>query len=373
MQLAAPLTRQLAATSAWGPSDFYLIDVGASEGLGDCWQAYKPRFRALGFDPLVAEVKRLNALTVDPKIRYVDAFVTYHGYDELFPPQQRPGGADACPNTNFWSRTSSVRAMNLCQMDYTRERHNAGAEVVWSQNHVQLDDFIPRSDYPLVDFIKIDTDGHDYPVLLGADRLLSEGQVLGLSVECPFQGAVHEHANLFASIDRFLRSKGFALFDLELCRYSRGTLPARFVHNIPAQTESGQVHWGEAVYFRDLGDPAYEHTWRSFDREKLIKLITLFELFGLADCAAELLVDRRSQFPNVNIDQALELLTPQPSAPPVPESRPAPPRSRLARLFRRWNRHVLPARETPPQPRVTFAEYQRRFEAMARAVCGGRS
>jgi hypothetical protein len=103
-------------------------------------------------------------------------------------------------------------------------------------------------------------------------------------------------------------------------------------------------------------------------------MVTLFELFGLGDCAAELLVNRRNQFRNVDVAQALELLTPQPSAPHASEPRPVvPPFGRLAGLFRRWHRRVLPVVEAPPQPRVTFAEHRKRFEAAAKAVCGAPS
>jgi len=49
------------------------------------------------------------------------------------------------------------------------------------------------------------------------------------------------------------------------------------------------VSWGEAIYFRDLGDPAYESSW-AFEPTAIDvhKLMCLFEIFGLLDCAAEL-------------------------------------------------------------------------------------
>jgi hypothetical protein len=115
--------------------------------------------------------------------------------------------------------------------------------------------------------------------------------VLGLSVEVQLHGADYPHSNVFSNIDKFLRHAGFSLFDLDIYRYSRGALPARFQYDIPAQTVSGQVQWGEAIYFRDLADPDYDamHQFQE-DEQKVLKLCCLFEIFGLPDCAAELLL-----------------------------------------------------------------------------------
>ena len=71
-------------------------------------------------------------------------------------------------------------------------------------------------------------------------------------------------------------------------------LPADFVLDVPAQTVTGQISWGEAIYFRDLGDPGYESMW-SFRPSAIdvLKLMCLFEIFGLPDCAAELILKYR--------------------------------------------------------------------------------
>jgi hypothetical protein len=51
------------------------------------------------------------------------------------------------------------------------------------------------------------------------------------------------------------------------------------------------VVWGDALYFRDLAHPHYEATWHyRVTRERLLTLVALFELYGLPDCAAELLL-----------------------------------------------------------------------------------
>ena len=71
-------------------------------------------------------------------------------------------------------------------------------------------------------------------------------------------GASHPYANTFANIDGLLREWGFSLFDVDLWRYSRRSLPDKFYYQLAGQTVTGQVQWGEAVYFRDLARPDYE-------------------------------------------------------------------------------------------------------------------
>jgi FkbM family methyltransferase len=278
----------------WGDSDFFLIDVGASGGIERHWSVFGDRLRAVAFEPLVAEVQRLQARAAGTKVRYEAAFVTCRDFDDLFPPELRNSRIRSKNNDPF-QRVSAVRAQELMRMNYTEHVFNAGAPAVYADRRVVLDDFIPGADLPSVDFIKIDTDGHDFEVLLGADALLRSGGVLGMSIEAQLHGAVHDHANTFANIDRFMRGHGFSLFDLELYRYSRSALPAPFVYDIPAQTTTGQVLWGEAVYFRDLASADYEQMWTyDLSRERVLKLASLFELFGMPDCAAELLVSRRA-------------------------------------------------------------------------------
>jgi len=122
--------------------------------------------------------------------------------------------------------------------------------------------------------------------------MLRDGGVLGLAVEAQFHGLVNRDANLLSNVDLYLRDLGFGLFDLEVYRYSRSALPAAFALDLPAQTVTGQVSWGEALYFRDLGDPRYESMWEFRPSAvDVFKLMCLFEIFGLPDCAAELILE----------------------------------------------------------------------------------
>jgi hypothetical protein len=267
-----------------GPvGDLRIVDVGASGGIAPHWSAFGGAIEAVGFDPLVTNMRKMAAAETRPKVRYEAAFVGCEEFDALFPPDQRQVRVDP------YLRVSSVRAQELMQLDFVATHFNEGDELVWSDRHVTLDGYFGAG--ADLDFLKIDTDGSDLQVLLGADQLLRSGAFLGVMIEAQFQGWPHDYANTFANIDRLLRAKGFALYDLDHNRYTRAALPGLFEYDITAQTLSGQMLWGDALYFRDLAHPQYASTWGyQVTRERLLKLVALFDLHALPDCAAELLL-----------------------------------------------------------------------------------
>jgi FkbM family methyltransferase len=279
----------------------HVTDVGVSGGLDVRWDALGPGLSAVGFDPLTAEIERLRAADTRPGVKYEDAAVTCRGYEGRLP----HGTRDHDP----YLRSSAVAAQQLVQQDYIREHFNAGAEVRYSSRAVTLDEYYEHAAVT-PNFLKVDTDGHDLSVLLGAERLLHDGNLLGVQVEAQFHGYVHELSNIFSNIDRLLRARGFTLYDLPAYRYSRGVLPAPFAIDAFAQTVTGQVLWGEALYFRDFADPGYAQAFgHAAERGRLLKLACLWNLYDFDDCAAELLLRHEHLVAPPLRTQLLDLLT----------------------------------------------------------------
>ena len=268
-----------------GPvGDFSVVDVGASGGIADHWAVFGDALVAVGFDPLVTNMKKVAAAERRRRVTYEAAFVGCRDFDRLFPPEQRKF-------FDPYHRASSIRAQELMRVDFVADHFNEGDELVWSDRHITLDERF--TDARTLDFLKVDTDGSDIQVLLGAERLLREGAFLGLMIEMQFHGPSHDYANTFANIDRLVRALGFTLYDLDRTRnrYTRAALPGLFEVEATAQTLSGQLLWGDALYFRDLANPAYREMWHyDVTRERLLKLVALFDLYALPDCAAELLL-----------------------------------------------------------------------------------
>ncbi|MBU6447030.1 MAG: FkbM family methyltransferase, partial [Verrucomicrobia bacterium] len=192
-------------------------------------------------------------------------------------------------------------------IDYVKKVLNKDDECVYSDSRISLDRYCLENKIKNVDFIKVDTDGADYAVLRGAEKLLREGEVLGLYVESHFHGEAHPYANTFRNIDQFLVENGFSLFDLSTWRYTKAQLPGTFLYKLPAQTVTGQISWGDALYLKDL--LYMKNQGKQIPTSQIIKMACLQEIFGLPDCAAELLVAFRDQLSKViDVDQCLNAL-----------------------------------------------------------------
>ncbi len=311
LRYAPPLTHRLVNQRVFASHPFVLIDVGASGGIEQHWRVFGDQLVAFGFESLIAEAQRLSDAEQNPNITYIAARVTG-------PPEMEEEHGHIVEkkievkNNEPFPRTSAVRARELMKIDWVKTMYDPTGSGVMSEDRVTLDQFF--SERPLVstDFIKIDTDGYDYDVLCGGTELISKSRVLGIFVEFQFHGSVHQHANLFGNIDQFLRARGYSLFDIEVYRCSRATLPKRFIYDFTAQTHGGQVIWGDALYLRDAGSPEYERMWEiHLSPHKVLKLACVFELYGLEDCSAELLQNKRRELESlVDIDHCMDLLTP---------------------------------------------------------------
>jgi FkbM family methyltransferase len=280
-----PFIAYLTQANALATEPFVLIDVGCSGGVHEAWSMFGKHFAAYAFDPMIHEIERLRQVTRPAaNIAYFDAFV-------LSSPDAQPQAIHQVTSTQIFKRTSSARAMQIAGMDFGQEVFNSGGAIGLSAHRLSIDSFARDHRIDRIDWIKTDTDGGDFGVLRGARETLEHRGVLGVSVEVWLHGDTSPEAETFANIDEYLQGLGFSLFDLEVYRYTKGALPGKFTLDIPAQTADGQVLWGDAVYLRDLADAGYRERWPSFVPSPLsaIKLMALFELFGLNDCAMELL------------------------------------------------------------------------------------
>jgi FkbM family methyltransferase len=308
------LTEFLIKKGIFKNDPLFYVDVGCSGGISE----HLPRiwgqsFRGLGFDPLISEIQRLKKENKHSGIEYIDAFIGCSDdkpkfYDET----DCPPGKDFNLATDFLERSTALKAQELTRTNYAQEYFNKGQEIIHSTRTVSLDEFLKLDDKRHVNFIKTDTDGFDYLVLMGAEEILQSPNLLGLFVEVSFQRKIWRADNAFNLVDRFVRKFGFSLYDMEIYRYARAALPSPFYYNIPAQTKTGQVNWGDVLYFRDYARPDYENHWfKPSSTTAILKQACLFEMCGLQDCAAELLIKYKDKVEElVQLKSLLDLLAP---------------------------------------------------------------
>jgi len=280
-----------------------LVDVGASGGISQLWRQWAPQLWAVGFDPLTSEVDRLNAAETDPQVRYRAAWV---GEGVV---HSAPDYADTLPG-KVYELSSAYRGLDRLGVDYRSGFFNGGRPVEYATERTSLDIWRRAEGVNDIDFIKIDVDGADLRVLEGADETLRASGVLGVEVEAMLHGSAGADSLAFAHIDIFLQSRGFLPFSLFMPRYTRGALPGRFDYHLIASTLSGQVRWLDALYFLDPAvTPEVLGRFPADQRcAKLIKLMTLYDMYGLPDCAAQLAVEFQRDYPQLGT--ALDLLTP---------------------------------------------------------------
>ena len=160
-----------------------------------------------------------------------------------------------------------------------------GVEKKLSVNISTLDSI---HDLPVIDFIKLDTQGAELDILIGSEKTLT--QVLGIECEVSF---IEQYKNqpVFSDVDKFLRSNGFE-FHSFLGYGSRPLKP--FLDTDPRDQERQEKWlWADALFVKSVTG------WPNLPDEALTKLkwimSTLYNAYDYADYADSLIFTRRNK------------------------------------------------------------------------------
>jgi FkbM family methyltransferase len=260
---------------AFASDPVVICDIGARGGIEHHWHCYGQQARFIGFDPDSQECNRLNQEFADKNYQLYPVALGKQKETKTFFICHYPGGSSFYPaNRSFLDRFPS--------------EHSEDLEVVNTAEitTINLDLFVQQKDISSLDFIKIDVEGSELHILQGAENILKQS-VLGVSLEVLFHSSLRSQPT-FSEIDLFLNSLGFHLFDLSIYRHARKTL------SLPSgefgNTEIGQVLWGQALYFKDfVGEIKSDSITMEWDKNKILKLASLMEIFCLPDCAIEVI------------------------------------------------------------------------------------
>lgn len=180
------------------PSPIHLIDAGCRYGLHPTWCGV-PNLRYHGFDPDTGEILRLRK--------------KYRGKSYIFNDKAL---SDSVGTKNFrrlrHHGQSTLHEPNLKSAWFGISRFGEGeVEEVSEVECISIDAYCAGAGFQ-VDFIKTDTEGHDFEVLKGAASQLAG--VLAVRCEAQFEEVFHEAA-MFPEIMGYLRSQGFYLLNLD--------------------------------------------------------------------------------------------------------------------------------------------------------------
>ena len=303
----AAMVAEAAAVTRFG-----VVDVGCSSGIDAAWRGFGAKLRAFCFDVDIAEVERLAAAETLPGVRYVAGFVGV--------PDDQPF-ATARAGRGPWSRNpmdrlSVTRSVELMKQGEALRREEGaqapqrrGPRLADPAKQVLLHEFLPAQEVDAVDMLKIDIDSIDLGVPQSLGAQLADWRVVAVGLEVNYFGSDDDSDHTLHAVDRFMRARGFDLFDLTVRRYSHSALPAATLGGGPGPTVFGRPVQGDALYLRD---PCAAEVSLALSPDKLAKLAAIGSLAGVPDFAAEILLRHRSALQEIlDVDRGLDLLAAQ--------------------------------------------------------------
>lgn len=183
----------------------------------------------------------------------------------------------------------------------------------------KLDSLLADGTIPKADFLKVDVEGFEKDVFLGAAELLRTG-VLGVEVETNFNSSPTYPQGHFIELHAILHQHRLAVLDLGFNRIPRSAfqraLAKKGLPAISDQASVGKVSTLNVLFALDLiEDAEYPHhnpaPLRSpLGIDKLLKLLIVYELHGLSDIAVDTAEYFRGTLGSrIDVDRAIDLLS----------------------------------------------------------------
>lgn len=239
----------------------WVVDVGASGGIAPRWAQFTPFYKGVLFEPDPREYDVLNRKSGDNLIVINSAL------------------SDSVNTVDFnLCRKQQVSSVYLPNFDFLRKFPDSERFEVIKTIKIQtdtLDNQLRKNGIAEIDFIKIDTQGYELPILKGSIDYLDN--VIGLELEVEF-AKLYKNQPLFNEVDSFVREKGFELFDIKRYFWKRK-------EGIGTGNQKGQLVFGDALYFKS---PEQVLLMDNITQEKIIRSICTYLVYGYLDLAQTL-------------------------------------------------------------------------------------
>jgi FkbM family methyltransferase len=279
---------------------FVLIDVGVQGGENIRWRPLGDCLVVHGFDPIEEVVKELTEANGGRPNRH------YHW--------MALGNADG--EQAFYFNPANPTASSMYQQSAGR----FGIETSEQCRMVpirRLDSLRAEGTIPTPDYVKIDVEGFERDVLLGARECLRAG-VLALQTETNFGVSPAYPNSHFATVAKIALENHLLVFDLAFNRIPRASfqraLVAKGFEPVAEQDAVGRPATVDVLFARDLIDEVdhldnYRSPPRRVSINQLIKSMIICELHALNDVA----LDTAERFAehlgfHLDVDRAVRLL-----------------------------------------------------------------
>jgi len=247
-----------------------IVDIGASGGIDTRWKNLTSYFKCILFEPdpreysILKENSDSNLIVLNSALSDSTKKVEFHlckkqEVSSIFP-----------PNFDFLNKFPDS------------ERFKVQKNI--RLNTDTLNNQLIKVGVNEVDFIKIDTQGYELPILQGSFDYLDSA--IGMEIEVEFV-ELYKGQPLFDEVNGFVKSKGFSLVDLKRSYWKRkGT---RNTTN-----KKGQLIYGDALYFKT---PEQILKISNINQEKIIRSIFIYLAYGYIDLSQVLLHEAK----NINL------------------------------------------------------------------------
>ncbi|MEK7464435.1 MAG: FkbM family methyltransferase [Patescibacteria group bacterium] len=297
-------TKHLVSEGVFKNNPLTVVDVGARGGPEYHWVNYGDAVRFIGFEPDKGECERLNRdLGSGSATRFYPAALYSDKGTHTFYEQVSSAAGGLCPRdpkiVNRFPTGELFKITGTSQIKTTT-----------------FDSFAEDYKIPEVDFIKTDAEGADFDVVKGSVSQIKKS-VLGISSEIHFAPWCGEGKG-FSELEQLLRPLGFKLYDINFCRFANKAFPSidSVLPGGCGVSSYGQIIFAQAIFFRDPVAEIEDKKLLSsdWDATRVLKAASLFEVFGLPDCAIELLgVAEKYRIINdsekINIEKFRDLIT----------------------------------------------------------------
>jgi FkbM family methyltransferase len=279
---------------------FVLIDVGVQGGESIRWRSLGDHLVVHGFDPIREVIETLVEENRGRPNRH------YH-YMAI---------GDADGERAFYFNSANPTASSMHRQGTGRFEVET-AEQVRMVPMRRLDSLLAEGTIPKADFIKVDVEGFEKEVLLGAREVLNAG-VLGLHTETNFAVSPAYPKSHFGTLAELALENHLLIFDVAFNRIPRASyqraLLQKGLEPISEQDILGRPATVDVLFSRDLIDEVdhpgnYQSPCRPFSVNELIKSMIIFELHALNDVG----LDTAERFAEtlgsrLDVDRAVHLL-----------------------------------------------------------------